>query len=155
MPGSDVQTSISENKHRDQPLTLPRREPYTPPPALPRYGVCDTITGSCDTGQQKLSSDARAAAEESDDTLRAELGVAPAPSNNGERRDPLFETETNPLPPGGLTNSTPGLTDRVQQALSRARTTTASAVINGQVTGAHLEVDRDLDESKQEGYQHG
>lgn len=79
--------------------------------------------------------------------LRAELGVAPAPSNNGERRDPVFETETNP--PGGLTSSTPGLTDRVQQALSRARTTTASAVINGQATGAHLVVDRDLDGSKQ------
>ena len=41
--------SISENKHRDQRWTLPRREPHTPPPALPRSGVCDTIPGSCDT----------------------------------------------------------------------------------------------------------
>ena len=126
LTGSDVRSRFQRTTHRDQPLTLPRHEPYTPPPALPRYGVCDTITGSCDTPQQKLSPDARAAAEEPDDTLRAELDVAPAPSDNGERRDPVLETETNPVPPGGLTNSTPGLTDRVQQALSRARTTTAS-----------------------------
>src|SRR6476661_3286967 len=106
-------------------------------------------------GGSKLNAAARTAAKEDYDTLCGDLSVVPAPSNNGECRDPLFETETNPLPPGGLTNLTPGLTDRVQQALSRARTTTASAVINGQVPGAHLVVDRDLDGSKQEGYQHG
>ena len=151
MTCSEFWGSISENKIRDQPLTLPRAEPYTPPPAPRRCGVCNTIPCTCDTPQQKLSPDARAAAEEAYHTLHAELGVAPAPSNNGERRAPVLETETNPVPAGGLTNLTPGLTDRVQQALSRARTTTASTVINDQATGAHLIVDRDLDGSKQEG----
>jgi len=57
-----------------------------------------------------------------------------ATNTNGERRGPVLATDTNRVPPGGLTNWTPGLTDRVQQALSRARTTTASTV--GDTEGA-------------------
>ena len=37
-----------------------------------------------------------------------------------QRRDPILKTETKPVPRGGLTNSTPGMTDRVQRALDRA-----------------------------------
>ena len=40
---------------------------------------------------------------------------------------------------------------RVQRALSRARTTTASVAINGQATGVDPTVERDLAGSKQEG----
>jgi hypothetical protein len=47
-------------------------------------------------------------------------GDAATPNGNGERRAPV--PDTNPVPPGGLTNLTPGLTDRVQRALTNART---------------------------------
>jgi hypothetical protein len=57
-----------------------------------------------------------------------------AANTNGERRDPVLKTDTNPVPPGGLTNSTPGQTDRVQRALARAAAK-ASTVTNGQATG--------------------
>ena len=43
-----------------------------------------------------------------------------AANTNGERRDLVLETETNRVPPGGLTNSTPGQTDRMQRALALA-----------------------------------
>jgi hypothetical protein len=92
----------------------------------------------------------RAAAEEDYDPQRDELGVAPAPNGHGKRRDPVLATETNPVPPGGLTNSTPGQSDRVQQALVRAAAK-ANTVTNGQAPGAHRAVERDLDESKPEG----
>jgi hypothetical protein len=57
-----------------------------------------------------------------------------AANTNGERLDPVLKTDTNPVPPGGLTNSTPGQTDRVQRALARAAAK-ASTVTNGQATG--------------------
>jgi hypothetical protein len=72
-------------------------------------------------------------------------------NGNGERRVPVLYTNANPAPPGGLTKSTPGLTDRVKRALASARATTASTVINGEATGAHLTFERDLDGWKQEG----
>jgi hypothetical protein len=75
-----------------------------------------------------LPSDTRAAAEEADDTLRAELGVALALSNNGQRRDPILKTDTKPVPPGGLTSSTLGQSDRMQRALARPRGITASTM---------------------------
>jgi hypothetical protein len=95
------------------------------------------------------------------DTLRAKLLAklnAPGPqtaSGNGEHRAPVLESDTNPIPPGGWTSSTPGLTERVQTALASARTNTASTVINGQATGADLTVERHLDGPNQEGKQHG
>jgi hypothetical protein len=55
-------------------------------------------------------------------------------NGKGERRDPVLEPETNPVPPGGLTNSTPGQTDRMQRALALAAAK-ASTVTNGQATG--------------------
>jgi hypothetical protein len=73
---SDVPGSISENNHCDQPLTLPRPEPYTPPPAPRRCGVCNTIPCSCDTPQQKLSPDARGAGEAYDMLLCAPSWVS-------------------------------------------------------------------------------
>jgi hypothetical protein len=69
-----------------------------------------------------------AAAEEDYDAQRDELGVVPALSNNGERGAPVFETETNPVPPGGWTDSTLGRSDRVKRALASTRTTVASTV---------------------------
>jgi hypothetical protein len=45
---------------------------------------------------------------------------------NGEHRAPVLKTDTNPIPAGGLTNSTPGMTDRVQRALDRARAASAA-----------------------------
>jgi hypothetical protein len=61
-------------------------------------------------------------------------GDTATPNGNGERRAPV--PDTNTVPPGGLTNLTPGLTDRVQRALTSARAATASTVTNGQVMTA-------------------
>ena len=47
-------------------------------------------------------------------------------TGNGEHHVAFLETDTNPDPPGGLTQSTPGLTDRVHRALNNARAATAS-----------------------------
>jgi hypothetical protein len=58
-----------------------------------------------------------------------------AANTNGERRDPVLETETNPVPAGGLTNTTPGQTDRMQRALALAAAK-ASTVTNGHATAA-------------------
>ena len=49
-----------------------------------------------------------------------------AANTNGERRDLVLETETNRVPPGGLTNSTPGQSDRMQRALARAGAKTST-----------------------------
>jgi hypothetical protein len=56
-------------------------------------------------------------------------------NGNGERRAPVLKTDNNRVPPGGLTNSTPGLTDEVLQALAKARAAVASSVTDGQATG--------------------
>jgi hypothetical protein len=66
-------------------------------------------------------------------------------------RSPELKTDMNPIPPGGVTKSTPGLTDRVQRALASARATTASTVVNGQAITADPQVERELAGSKHEG----
>jgi hypothetical protein len=70
--------------------------------------------------------------------LLAKLATAPdqqTPDGNGERAAPVLKTDPNPVPTGGLTDSNPGLTERVQRALASARAASASTVINGQATG--------------------
>jgi hypothetical protein len=47
-------------------------------------------------------------------------------NGNGERRAPVLKTDTNSVPAGGSTHSTPGMTDRVQRALDRARAACAA-----------------------------
>jgi hypothetical protein len=133
LTASDAQAAIPEDNYRDQPLTVPRRETHRPPPAPPKCGVCDAVPCSCDTPQQQLPRDARAAGDEADDTLCAELDAVPALSDDGERLAPVVETDTKPVPRASLTSSAPGLTDRVQQALARARTAIASVVDDTEV----------------------
>jgi hypothetical protein len=135
----DIQRSTAENNHHERPLTPPSGEAYAPPPPPPRCGVCNTIPCSCDTPQPPFGPNARAAGEEA-----AEPCVASAPSRNGECRAPVLESDTNPVPLGGLTNLTPGQTDRVQLALARVQAAKASAVTNGHAPDADLE---DLAES--------
>jgi Protein of unknown function (DUF3631) len=59
----------------------------------------------------------------------------PTPNGNGEHAAPVAKTDTSPGPTGGLTSSTPGRTERVEQALAKARAATTSNVINGQAAG--------------------
>ena len=52
-------------------------------------------------------------------------------NGNGEHRAPVLKNDTNRVPPGGLTNSTPGMTDKVRQALAKAQATVATTVTDG------------------------
>jgi hypothetical protein len=53
------------------------------------------------------------------------------PHNDGDHHTQVHKTDANPESPGGLTNSTPGMTGRVRRALATARASTAAG---GQAT---------------------
>jgi hypothetical protein len=91
------------------------------------------MTGVCDITQpasQVLDHEADSC--ESVDGLWLPTASDQHSSSDSSVRSPDLKTDVNPVPPGGPTNSTPGLTDRVQRALASARATTASTVIDGQ-----------------------
>jgi hypothetical protein len=90
------------------------------------------------------------------DAIRVKLGVpleAPTLNGNGEDSAAVLDIESNPVPPGGLTNSTPGQSDRVRRAVANARAANASAATNGQPTGADLTVEHDA-QPEHEAFQH-
>jgi hypothetical protein len=161
--GDDHPSEACQSRQNPPPQTstdsLANREDA--PKDAGQSGSSDTLTasdgtpaGNGTTAPEQESPPCPSGTPEDFDRLRRELGVPPSqPSTNGngEHRAAVLKTDTNPVPPGGLTNSTPGLTDRVQRALASARAATAGTVINGQATGADLTVERELAGSKHEG----
>jgi Domain of unknown function (DUF3854) len=119
---------LSPPSHAKAPVTC---EDETASPARPKYGPS--------LGNDDAPAGTQPAANQFFADLKGRLlggtngDHATTTNGNGERRDPVLETETNPVPPGGLTNSTPGLTDRVQRALALAAA--KASVTNGQATG--------------------